>query len=81
MWDAAHGMRNLAAALANDYRLNLAGWQIQSVNDISADNLTLVGNGINPGGAPEGFVIVLPEPTEMAALAVVSSVALLRRRR
>jgi probable HAF family extracellular repeat protein len=81
VWDAAHGMRNLQSVLANEHGLNLGGWRLSGVTDLSADNLTLVGNGINPGGYFEGFVIVLPEPAGVIALAAVSLASLLRKRR
>jgi uncharacterized membrane protein len=81
VWDAAHGMRNLEAVLTNDYGLNLAGWRISAVYDLSADNLTLVGNGVNPNGNFEGFVIALPEPAALGALSMLAASVLLRRRR
>jgi hypothetical protein len=37
-----------------------AGWRPQEVRDLSADGRVLVGNGLNPQGAPEGFVAILP---------------------
>jgi probable HAF family extracellular repeat protein len=81
VWDASHGMRDLEAVLNGNFGVNLAGWHLSSVNDISTDNRTLVGQGINPNGNYEGFVIVVPEPAGAGGVAVLLSAALVRRRR
>jgi uncharacterized membrane protein len=80
VWDAVHGMRDLEAVLTGEFGLDLMGWRLSSVNDISADNRTLVGAGINPSGNPEGFVIVVPEPAGAGGVTALLSAALLRRR-
>jgi len=37
------------------------GWQLFEITAMSSDPRVLVGNGRNPGGALEGFRIVLPD--------------------
>lgn len=63
LWDAANGMRALAAVLEDEYGLDLDGWELHAANGISAENgvgeVTIVGSGTNPSGASEGFVAIL----------------------
>ncbi|MBK7951642.1 MAG: PEP-CTERM sorting domain-containing protein [Deltaproteobacteria bacterium] len=61
LWDAVSGMQSLEAILTMS-GVDLAGWQLLSVNDISADGRTVVGRAINPIGHNEAFVAVIPEP-------------------
>ena len=56
IWDVNNGMRNLKDVLENDYDLDLAGWILSHATDISADGLTIVGDGTNPDGNIEGWV-------------------------
>jgi uncharacterized membrane protein len=62
IWDAIDGKRNLRSVLINDFGLNLSGWQLTSVQTISADGNVIVGNGIDPAGHTEAWVAVVPEP-------------------
>jgi hypothetical protein len=41
----------------------LDGWQLESVQDISADGRTIVGSGINPEGCEQGFLVRIDLPT------------------
>jgi hypothetical protein len=41
----------------------LAGWRLETVQDISADGRTLVGSGINPEGCEQGFLVRIDLPT------------------
>ncbi|MGV2388390.1 MAG UNVERIFIED_CONTAM: hypothetical protein LVR29_08860 [Microcystis novacekii LVE1205-3] len=50
IWDATNGMRSVQQVLVNDLGLELTGWQLTSMRGISADGLTLVGQGLNPNG-------------------------------
>jgi uncharacterized membrane protein len=73
IWDEDHGIRNLKDVLQQEYGLDLTGWQLHSADDISADGLTIVGNGINPLGQVEGWVVQLapiPEPTSIALVGI-----------
>lgn len=36
------------------------GWELSEVNALSDDGRTIAGNGVNPDGVPEGFIVVLP---------------------
>jgi probable HAF family extracellular repeat protein len=87
VWTEAEGMRNFQDVLVNEYGLGveLAGWRLWNISDVSADGLVLVGNGHNPAGELEGFAIVIPEPSALlfgaAAFALVSVAAFRRRAR
>lgn len=63
LWDAASGMRPLAEVLEQEYGLDLAGWRLVEARGISAVNaageFTVVGDGVNPAGQPEGWVALL----------------------
>lgn len=63
LWDAANGMRRLADVLTQEYGLDLAGWRLVEARGISAVNaageFTVVGDGVNPAGQPEGWVALL----------------------
>jgi uncharacterized membrane protein len=56
IWDAVHGMRSVANVLANDLGLDLGGWLLGAVSDVSDDGLTLTGSGVNPSGDFEAWV-------------------------
>jgi probable HAF family extracellular repeat protein len=65
VWTAATGMRDLKAVLMQEYGLDLDGWQLSEARGISnvvSGDYTIVGNGINPDGEPEGFVAFLSIP-------------------
>ena len=47
IWNSTQGMRSLQQVLTNDYGLNLTGWSLYQANAISADGLTVVGEGTN----------------------------------
>jgi hypothetical protein len=68
-WEAQQGMRNLQSVLEADYGMDLTGWQLTSAVDISDDGLVIAGNGINPLGQQEGWVVrleAIPEPATLA---------------
>ena len=69
IWDTAHGMRDLESLLTGD-GMNLAGWELTEATGISADGLTIAGNGIDPHGEGEAWVARLdatvPEPSTLA---------------
>ncbi len=70
IWDADNGMRNLVDILTIDLELDLTGWTLYEATGISADGLTIVGNGINPNGNYEGWIATIPEPTTLLPLSL-----------
>jgi uncharacterized membrane protein len=56
VWDALHGVRPLTSLLADGSWLDVAEWQFLRANGVSADGMTVVGEGISPDGRPEGWV-------------------------
>lgn len=64
VWDAAHGMRSLQNLLNADSNLvgNLTGWNLGSATAISANGQAIVGNGLNPQGKYEAFLVLLDAP-------------------
>ena len=60
-WDERGGLRDLQTVLENELGMAkiLRGWQLQSVTGISADGRVLVGQGSNPAGEPEGWIVDL----------------------
>ena len=81
IWDADNGMRSLKDVLT-DCGLDLSGWVLLSANGISADGLTIAGEGYSPSGYfREAWIATVPEPGTMALLGLGGGLALLRRRR
>ncbi|MDB5323667.1 MAG: hypothetical protein JWN40_5298 [Phycisphaerales bacterium] len=78
IWDAAHGMRDLADVLTG-LGADLAGWKLTIPRAISDDGFTIAGVAINPAGREEAFVATVPEPGAGAAAAVLAFMAMARR--
>ena len=78
IWDEVNGMRNLESVLENDFGLDLTGWTLKQATGISADGLTIVGLGTNPGGLSEAWIAEVPEP---ATLLLLSLGAVMLRRK
>jgi uncharacterized membrane protein len=60
IWDRANGIRDLQGALAADFGINLPGWSLEHVLDISSDGDYLVGSGIyfdSTGGHASSWVV------------------------
>jgi probable HAF family extracellular repeat protein len=84
IWDAQHGMRNLQSVLATDHGLDLTGWKLTSAVDISDDGLVIAGNGINPLGQEEGWVVrleAIPEPATLVLFVLAACGILVWRKR
>lgn len=80
IWDADNGARPLGDVLVSEFGLDLQGWTLNVVNDITPDGLTMVGSGLNPMGELQAFRVVIPAPGALGALAI-SGLLLARRRR
>ena len=79
IYDKNNGMRDLKEVLTNEYKLDLEGWSLTSVLDMSDDGTTIVGYGIGPDGYQLGWVAVIPEPCSLAILAS-GAIIMIRRR-
>jgi probable HAF family extracellular repeat protein len=80
VWDAAHGMRDLAGVLT-DLGADLTGWTLTSAWGVSDDGRTIAGDAINPAGGREAFVAVVPEPLATGVLWAAGAIELMGRRR
>ncbi len=79
IWDGTNGMRELRVVLESDYGLDLTGWSLTEVLEMSQDGSTFVGYGTNPQGITEGWIARIPEPSALSLL-VVGLLRTLRRR-
>ena len=52
-------MRSLSDILLSHYNMDLGGWVLTQAIGISDDGLTVAGNGINPEGNEEGWIVTL----------------------
>jgi probable HAF family extracellular repeat protein len=60
IWTPSRGMRLLKDALMADYcAAELEGWRLTSAWSVSGDGRTIVGEGINPQGDAEAFMVRL----------------------
>jgi uncharacterized membrane protein len=80
IWDEQHGARALPQLLAQEYGLadQIAGWNLYYVYDVADDGTVISGEGRNPQGEREYWVVDLrpvPEP-QMATLCVIAAIAL-----
>jgi len=68
IWDPVRGIRALDVVLAQ-LGIDLSGWTINDATGISADGLTIVGNGFH-NGRQEAWVAVIPEPSTALLLGI-----------
>jgi len=80
IWDADNGIRVLQDVLTMDYGIDLMGWQLNSVADITPDGLTMVGVGLNPQGQLEAFRVTIPSPGSIGLFAIAGALGARRRR-
>jgi cysteine-rich repeat protein/probable HAF family extracellular repeat protein len=60
IWTAAGGVRRLVDVLTQDYNLSgFAGWTLREAVAISNNGLAIAGNGINPSGQTEAWLVEL----------------------
>lgn len=70
IWAAGAGMRPLAAVLA-ELGVDTSLWRDLVVSGVSADGLTIAGNGLNiAAGRTEGWVATIPEPNVLLLVGV-----------
>ena len=69
IWKDSLGLRNLKELLVSDLGLDLTGWVLNSATGISADGLTIVGNGINPSGLREAWIANIASDCDGPSLA------------
>jgi probable HAF family extracellular repeat protein len=86
VWTALSGMRDLQEVLISEFGLGpqLMGWILTSASDISDDGLSIAGNGINPDGNFEAWLVRLDHPItapEPSSLTLAFMVAALFARR
>ncbi|KKK46719.1 hypothetical protein LCGC14_3162420, partial [marine sediment metagenome] len=74
------GIRALEDELVDVYGLDLTGWSLLNVYDITSDGTTMTGLGVGPGGTSQAFVAVIPEPATLTLLALGALIPLRRRR-
>jgi probable HAF family extracellular repeat protein len=79
LWDPEHGMRSVQTLL-EQHGLDLAGWLLFDVTDVSADGRTLVGRGTNRDGNMEAWIAIVPEPGVASLLAWGLLLLALKRR-
>jgi hypothetical protein len=56
IWNSALGLRKLTTVL-EERGIDVTGWNLTEANSISADGLVIGGNGINPSGVEQAWVI------------------------
>lgn len=56
IWTNLCGILDLNSVLATEFGPDVSGWVLTAATGISDDGLTIVGNGINPSGQPEGWI-------------------------
>ena len=64
IWTQASGIQNLQQVLTADYNLgsSFAGWTLTEATAITPDGSTIVGDGIDPQGQDEGWIVNLNTP-------------------
>ena len=60
MWDHTIFRGSIAAILKNTYKVSIGLWKPDTAFCISGDGYTIGGQGRNPDGKSEGFIVILP---------------------
>jgi uncharacterized membrane protein len=61
IWDTTNGLQDLNVVAAAR-GVNLAGWTLRHATGITPDGHTIVGEGTNPSGQTEAYILHLPPP-------------------
>ncbi|MFT5407626.1 MAG: putative delta-60 repeat protein [Verrucomicrobiales bacterium] len=72
VWDAEHGLRELAEVLINE-GVDLTGWQLIFAEDVSADGSTILGHGRNPSGRYVNWLATIAPPAPTPVMNVPGS--------
>jgi probable HAF family extracellular repeat protein len=57
IWDEVNGMRSLQDVLTSEYGLDLSGWSLRTCFAISADGLSIVGDGYDRSGSVQPWLV------------------------
>lgn len=80
LWDQTNGLQYLHEILeAND--IDLLGWKLMGITDVTPDGQTLVGYGQTPDGRIDAFIATIPEPLATLWLLPLGLIALVCYRR
>ncbi len=79
LWDEVQGRRDLAAILPLLPGFDASQWSFITPVDISADGMTIVGDGRDSAGRYKGFMATIPGPSSV--LGLCWGLVLARRRR
>lgn len=80
IWDQVHGMRALVDVLA-EAGIQMEGWMLTAAWGLSADGMTITGNGINPDGREEAWIATIPGTGVPLVLFPAIAFGVLSRRR
>jgi uncharacterized membrane protein len=74
-WTPTNGTQLLLDVLKQEYGLadELNGWALISASAISANGRVIAGVGVNPAGAFQGWVAIIPEPSSFLLVAILVS--------
>lgn len=83
LWSVDLGMVDLQTLIAAS-GVDLSDWQLQRATGVSADGLTIVGQGqhrVNGEWFDQSWIVTIPAPSTCSAAAAVGVLAAIRRRR
>ncbi len=83
VWNDGDGIQSMFDILNSDPATStlVDGWSLFEATGVSAEGLTIVGNGINPAGDVEAWIATIPEPKTIFLLAFAMAYFSRMRRR
>jgi hypothetical protein len=81
LWRKGTGLVSYLSILEDELGLDMTGWNITAITDMSSTGRFVLGRGVNPGGDAVSWLVDLPEPSTALLLGVGLGLALRRRRR